>query len=157
MGRHKKTEAERERDGYADKRPPRDEHEISVPKRMPSHLTKGQKKYWKKLYPHVVAIGSLTDANVLSFIELCETCYYLESLRNEINEGDSPALSQESKYIDPSGQECHKYTESSLSRLYRYYIKQQRDLMSDFELSGKKRGGSWKIKKPKDEMDGILD
>ena len=157
MGRHKKTEAERERDGYPDKRPPRDEHEITIPKRMPSYLTKGQKKYWKQLYPHVVAIGSLTEANVLSFIELCETCYYLESLRYSINQNDPPILFQESKYIDPSGQECHKYTESSLSKLYRSYIKQQRDLMSDFELSGKKKGGSWKIKKPKDEMDDILD
>lgn len=156
MGRHKKTEAERERNGYPDKRGPRPENEIGIPKRMPSGLTKGQQKYWKQLYPHVISIGSLTKANVLSFIDLCETCYYIESIRNAINKNDPPILFQESKYVDHTGQECHKYTESTLSRLYRYYVKQQRDLMGDFKLAAKGQGGVWKTK-PKSELDGILD
>ena len=157
MGRQKKTEAERERDGYPDKRGPRDEYEISIPKRIPSGLTKGQKKYWKQLYPHVVCIGSLTEANVLTFIELCETCYYLEQIKTLINANDIPILFQENSYIDPTGQEKSAYKESTLSKLYRQYVKQQRDLMADFELSGKKKGGAWKIKKPKSEMEKLFD
>lgn len=70
-GRKSKREAERKVSGSRSRTPARDAGS-AVPVEMPEDLPESQRHVWEALAPHATKAGTLTEATVWAFRDLCE-------------------------------------------------------------------------------------
>ena len=156
MGRSKKTESERNLEGYPDKRATRNEHEVPIPTRCPKTFSPKMRKVWKRLAPHFIAMKKLTILNLDAFTELCYLIVAIQEIREFIAENNQSRI-QEKNWVDSSGQEHLDLKESAYSKMYRDYSKQLLSYLKSFGLTPDKMAGVYKPEETKDPMEKYID
>lgn len=83
-----------------------------------ANLNKRSKIYWKILSIEFEKAGTLTNAALPEFIKLCKNLARRDEVDDFIS-SDNASLSQESIFVDSSGQEHSTFKESMYSKLSR--------------------------------------
>ena len=151
MGRNRIPSDTKRLMGNPGKRKIPDEYEVHlVSTRIPSGLSKYEKKYWKIWAPSLIRIGKLTELTIPSFLRLIKLKGRLEEVDNYITENNKSLL-QEIRFIDPSGQEHLNLKESAYSKLSRDLGVTVHRLEKSWGLTADSMAGLFKAKKKKSD------
>jgi hypothetical protein len=119
MGRDSKSIKQRKVAGNPGKRPlPKQPTTPTPPANMPNKLSKEQLLYWDALSPYLISDGRLNQLTLSSFLNMINMKIRLDKVNEFLNKTNKSML-QETKFIDPSGQEHSTFRESAYSKLSR--------------------------------------
>ena len=149
----KLTASEKNLTGNRGKRKYSQEFELEYHEpRCPKILSKGAKKYWKKLAPALITMRRLADIHSPGFAHYCEVLSKIDDIIVGLNNANQSLL-QEDIMLDKHQQERYQLMESSYSKMFRLYSVIALKMSKEYNLTPAEMKGVYKFADEPDEDD----